>query len=404
MSRKVLKMSLWFTVLSVLASALNFLYYPIAARMLSLSEFGDVQIGISFIMQAAALFTSLNTLALFFAAQKKDQAKVIARLERIIIAFSLIVSILTVIWAEPISSILQLDNPSLLYILAIIFIVNIPAATWLGSVQGEGQFIASGVIAVSSSLLKIIVGVAAIAIGLGAHGAMIGILFGTLAILPASYFIQKQRTLHLRQTFRLPMQSDFSLFSTRPLLVLLFLSLVLLAVTSTVDILFAKILLDPEDAGLYAQLSTAGKIPYFATIPVAIIIFERLINNRNSHKQAIVLFGSLVTSITILTIAFEVIILQLFFGLAPGDYSPKAFAMLCVAFGAYSVSTLLIYNLISRGWIIRVAVASASTLILPALLLSSGERNLEVIAQSFMISQLLSTFIAGALQYTGKHE
>ncbi len=404
MSRKLIKTSLWFTALSVLASALNFLYYPITARMLSLSEFGDVQIGISFIMQAAALFTSLNTLALFFAAQKKDQTRVIAQLERLIIAFSLILSVLTVVWAEPISAALQLHDPTLLYILAVIFILNIPAATWLGSVQGEGQFIASGMIATSSSLLKIIAGVIAIMLGFGAHGALLGILFGTFAILPASYFSQKQRTLRLRQTFRLPKVTDFSLFTGRPLLILLFLSLFMLAVTSTVDVLAAKVLLDPETAGLYAQLSTAGKIPYFASIPVAIIAFERLIKGMSSRKHVTLLFGGLVTTMTFLTVVFEAIILQLFFGLESGSYDRPSFVMLCMAFGAYSLVTLLIYSLISHRQVFRVALVSAVALLLPISLLMVDNNSIEYIAQSFMASQLVAALIAGALQYTGSHE
>lgn len=404
MSRKIIKTSLLFTTLSVAASALNFLYYPVAARLLSLSDFGDVQIGISFIMQAAALFTSLNTLALFFAAQKKDQSRVIAQLERLIIAFSLILSVVAVIWAVPISTALQLHDPTLLYILAVIFILNIPAATWLGSVQGEGRFVASGVIATAASLLKIVIGSVAIALGLGAHGALLGILFGTLAILPASYFTQKEKTLHLRQTFRFPNVSDFKLFTTRPLLIVLFTSLFVLALASTVDVLAAKILLNPETAGLYAQLSTAGKIPYFATIPVAIIAFERLIKHISSRRHILALFGGLVAGMTLITVTFEAVIMQLFFGLENSSYSGGSFVMLCVAYGAYSLTTLFVYSLISRRQIVSVAFITLLTLTLSGLMVFIGEPTISRIAQSFMTSQIIAALVAGALQYTGRHE
>lgn len=405
MSQKVIKISLLFTFLSLLSSALNFLYYPVTARLLSLAEFGDVQVGVAFIMQAAALFTSLNTLALFFAAQKGDQANVLARLERLIIGLSLLLALVTVVFSEQISAALQLHDTSLLYMLAIIFILNIPAATWLGSLQGAGQFVASGVIAVISSALKIIAGVIAIALGFGAMGALVGILAGSFIILPLAYATQKKRLIHVRETFRPPSVTDVRLFLGKPLLALLFLSLFLIALSSTLDVIAAKALLDPETAGLYAQLSTAGKIAYFATVPIAIISFERLMKQSVRRRHVAGLFGGAVTFLTILVIIFEPLLMRFFFGLPATEYRSIDFSMICVAFGAYSLSALLVYGLISQRQVLRVSLVSSVIFLLPLiLLLSVEEQSITAIARSYMLGQLAALLVAGALQYTGSHE
>ncbi len=272
MAQNLLRTSAAFILLATIASGLNFLYYPIIARSLSDAQFGEVQVGIAFIMQAAALFTSLNVLALFFAAQRESHQPLTIRLERFVIAISLLLALATAVLAGPIAHALQFTDYRLLYILSVIFLLNIPEATWVGSLQGNGQFLGSGVISITSALSKIIASLAFIRIGFGAYGAMFGILIGTAVMLPMAYYMQKGQLIKFKNTFGILRGRDFLLFRDQPQLMLVFFSLVFLAFTSTVDVLFSKSTLDPTAAGVYAQLSTAAKIPYFAAVPLTIIL------------------------------------------------------------------------------------------------------------------------------------
>jgi hypothetical protein len=178
----------------------------------------------------------------------------------------------------------------------------------------------------------------------------------------------------------------------------------MLALASTIDVVAAKSLLRPETAGLYAQLSTAGKIPYFATVPVAIISFERLMKRIGKRRHIVAFYSGLLVALTFATIFFEPIIMRLFFGLSTDKYTSSTFLMTCLAFSSYSLTTLLVYSLISHRRLLRVGVIAAASLILPLVLIFTGVNNIEDIARSYMIGQLGALLIAAALQYTGSHE
>jgi O-antigen/teichoic acid export membrane protein len=401
MLKKRLHISIVFTCLSVLASGLNFLYYPVIAHALTLSQFGDVQVGIAFIMQAAALFTSLNILALFFTAQRSEERALTVQLERIVIGISLLLAILVSVFAQPLASALHLNNYHILYILSIIFLINIPCATWLGSLQGNGQFLASGVISVMSSIAKIAIGVLAIALGAGAYGALFGLLAGSLVILPLAYLAQKDKTINFKHTFAIVRKADFLIFKNHPEVTAIFLSIFFLALASTIDVIASKILLSPRSAGQYAQFSTAAKIPYFAAVPVTIIMFEKFIRQRGSHKQDVAYFVGLVGALTLFTILAKNLILDLFFGLKT---DLGIFAPLCTAFSLYAIVTLLTYRTLAHRKTISAVFIASAAITLPVITLIFWGHNESDIAYCYLSSQLLTLILALGLQYTNGHE
>jgi O-antigen/teichoic acid export membrane protein len=359
-------------------------------------------VGVAFIMQAAALFTSLNILALFFAAQKVDQRILTVRLERFVILVSFIFALIVVIFAKPMSGVLQLEDYRLLYLLSVVFILNIPCATWLGSLQGNGQFLASGIISVISSFAKILVAVVAIAIGMGAYGALLGVLVGTAAILPLSYAVQKNKIITFGKTFARVRRSDFLLFRDEPQLMVIFFSLFMLALTSTLDVIFSKETLNPSAAGVYAQLSTAGKIPYFAAVPLTIILFERFIRQSKFTLKPTLLFAGFVIIATGVTVLAQQIVVGGFFG--NHQYSHETFNIICIAFSLYSFTTLLVYRLLSTKAIVRAATICTASFATALILITLHGTNAKAIAVSFATSQLITTLLAVALQYTKAHE
>ncbi len=349
MKRREIKTQLLFTVLSITASGLNFLFYPILARSLNLAAFGDVQIGIALVMQAAALFTSLNLVALLLSAHKSMSVNIIVSIERIIIWVGIVAATIIAIFAVPLSGALQLHDPSLLYILAVILVINVPAGTWIGVLQGEGKFIASGVIAVSTSLLKIIAAIFLISLGLGAHGALLGLLIGTVAILPLVYVAHSSKGLNILSTFKPVTVADFRKLSRHKNIVYMLISFFFLSLISTIDIVISKILFSPDVAGAYSQLSVIGKIPYFALIPLAIIGFERFIKKSTSESKFIAIFTALLVFVALTLIVIEPFIAGILFNLPPSLYDPLTALLLIIAFSAYTLTTLLCYSLVAKG-------------------------------------------------------
>lgn len=391
MKQKIASASLWFTLLSLAASGVNFLYYPVIARFLDLAQFGDVQVGVSFIMQAAALFSSLNLVALFISADK-DTDDTTSRLERILITPSIIAAIIVTVFALPISHALQLHDASLLYLLAVIFILNIPASTWIGTLQGEGRFLWSGGISLIASLIKIGASIIFIACGLGAHGAILGILLGTLVIIPLAHLTHRSGSLSIRETFRPASRSDFAfLLNNRPV-VLILCAFFGLAMVSTFDTLFAKMHLSPADAGNFAQLSIVAKIPYFVFLPISIILFNRFITVSQQHSKTIALYIMGVIIASSMIFITTPILGKILFEMNSSAFMHEVSLYLTIAFTSFTISNLLIYYMVSQGYIKIAAtvVLLVFSLTVATLALATDAAGL---ARAFAMAQSLGVFL-----------
>ena len=399
---KQLKSSFLFTALSLGASALNFLFYPVISHLLSARDFGDIQIGVSFIMIAAALFSSLNTLALFLSAQKESTKKnSLQHVERLVTTVSLILALLVIIFAGPIKDFLNLGDSSLLYILSVIFVLNIPAATWVGVLQGNGQFIASGWVGLTAALTKILASALFISFGWGAHGALIGMLLGFLVILPLVKILQNKSLVSFRSTMRFLSKEDLRYFSQTKTPLFILLGMVLVAIIANIDVTIAKAVLSPEEAGGYAQVSTAAKIPYFALLPVAIILFKSFIDTPKRIAKSMTLFALVALVGALATYLLRDIILGIVFGHLD---TTGTLPYLAVAFSAYAVLTLAMYALIATGRLKQLLVSSVLALVLTLLAVLVQPHTSLGIAQGFCGAVVLSLllFLPFSRQHTRK--
>jgi O-antigen/teichoic acid export membrane protein len=401
MSIKLLKTSLYFTVLSTLASAINFAFYPIISHTLSVANFGDVQLGVSFIMLAASLLTSLSTLALFATANRKTERTTLGSIERLVISISVIISIFTVTFAVPIASLLQLQDPSLLYILALIFILNIPASTWVGTLQGGGQFLTSGWISVISSLTKLSAAYLLINLGMGAYGALLGIALGSLVMLPLAKIFDRSNNIHYAETFGLFRSTDLSFFRRRKDLLFILGSLVMIALIANIDIVAAKILLSPDEAGAYAQVSTVAKIPYFAGIPIALVLFERYIKKNINYGMSLAVYAALIAVVGSCVIIFSNLLLHILFNYK-GLNSELLFPLV-TSFTAYSILILCAYQLIARKKTRRLIILATSSLVFILVLVATAT-TAPTIAHTYMFGVTTALLLSIGLTYTKIYE
>jgi O-antigen/teichoic acid export membrane protein len=400
MSLQTLKKSTYFTILSALAAGINFLYYPVIATLLTTERFGDVQIGVSFIMLFGALFTSLGVLALYLSATKTTTSGMF-HIERLMMLVSLAGAMSLIAFHQPIATALQLHNSSLLFLLAFIFLINIPAGTWVGALQGNGQFISSGWISVASATAKIIFSVIFISLGLGAHGALMGMAVGSLLILPLVLFSQTTSLVKVGQTFGIFRQSDWRYIKKHRAMLLLLVTLVGLALTSSLDIIFAKALFSPTEAGNFAKASTAAKIPLFSVLPIALILFERFIKKNINVPIAVTVYIGVVGLLSMLVYAFQRVILHSAFSFT-GD--GRLFTPLLTAFSTLSITYLFAYLGIALKHLRRVFIGifAGLTCVLGGLFIASTTPL--QLSYSFLAGQVVLLFLMLAVLYTMRHE
>ena len=404
MSKKVIRTSIGFTFLSLATACVNFLYYPVLAHFLAVRDFGDVQAGISFIMLAGTLFTSLSILSMFVTAlgMKNEQIKT-HHFERVIISISCLAAIITLLFSHQLANILQLSHPSLLYILSAIFIINIPAVSWVGALQGNNQFIASGLASFTSAIMKIILSVVFMVLGYGAFGALLGTILGLAATLPFILLVQKNHVVSFRRTFSLPNREDIHFVRNHPELTKTLMALVLFYAISTLDVFFAKVFLDPITAGYFAQQSTAAKIPYYALAPVALVLFQTRLSGRPIDRKiwsAYALFSIAASA----TIALCGPFLLRFVFNYHGPSSWTSFPLLLAAYALFSICLLFLYLFIADRRTHRALLFASLSLAVTFASLAIFHNTIPALAAALSASLLASLLIATILTYTKANE
>lgn len=176
-----------------------------------------------------------------------------------------------------------------------------------------------------------------------------------------------------------------------------FFGLFSLAIASTVDIIFAKSVLEPTAAGTYALVSTAAKIPYFAAVPLTLIFFERLIRDPLYHRRLLCIFIVILFCLTSATILLSRPILFVMAGSINLDTT--LFIYLSISFSLYALVTMLVYRLLSIRRIFAAVVVCVLNLLAPVLALSLYGHTSRTIAIAYLFCQFAGVIIVSVLQY-----
>ncbi len=137
-----------------------------------------------------------------------------------------------------------------------------------GLLQGLQSFISLGLNNISEGAIKLAVGVGLVVFGWGVGGAVLGV---TLSYVGAFLF----SLYPLRHLFGRPQKKVERKLLIDYSLPVLFVLLTLTALYSF-DVLLVKHYLTEHEAGLYAAASLIGKIVFFATLSVAMVMFPKV--------------------------------------------------------------------------------------------------------------------------------
>jgi len=137
-----------------------------------------------------------------------------------------------------------------------------------GLLQGLQSFIGLGLNNISEGAVKLLVGVGLVVFGWGVGGAVLGV---TLSYVGAFLF----SLIPLRHFFHHPQKKVEKKLLTAYSLPVLFALLTLTALYSF-DVLMVKHYLSEHEAGLYAAASLLGKVVFFATLSIAMVMFPKI--------------------------------------------------------------------------------------------------------------------------------
>lgn len=279
--------ALIFYASSGIASLLNYAFYPVIARFVSVAQYGEIQFLVSMFTQLAVGFVVLNILAIIIGAELRDDSKQKKAMHSLTVVASGVTSVIVVTGVIVLISqkdTLNLQHTAAIIALGLSLLVNVPFTIAIGKLQGNDRFIASGVISVLGSFLKLLFSVVFVALGYGVTGAIFGIFAGMAACLIIielfnHYTIQpqtghpRQPLLHKNHLTRL------SFIKSRAVIALI--AVTLITLLSAADSIVSRVVLTEADAGHYAAVATVAKMILAATSPLMWLALPPAIQHNN---------------------------------------------------------------------------------------------------------------------------
>lgn len=282
-----------FTVLSLAGAALNYLLYPVLARLMPAGDFGDVSAVAVLAAQIGGIMLAFNVVSLYVVRTLgQDEGLSVLDLVQKLLVQILVVFTAVLMAAGPwLIHVLKINNPLTFLGLGIFLILTVPAVIWTGILQARNEMARIGVYNASSAGIRLMLAVAFTLAGWGAPGAIFGIVAGQAAGLLVTKLAPGGK-LPVPKNLLAPLRKS-DLTTLRELLPYVLQALFVMLVFSllfSADLMLAKVLFSRQEAGLYAGVSSFARIIFYSS---SLVIWILLANLNHPERNRIVLRNSL---------------------------------------------------------------------------------------------------------------
>ncbi|MDO8575392.1 MAG: oligosaccharide flippase family protein [bacterium] len=380
---------------SMIVAVLNYVFYPVLGRLLSPSDFGDLQALISLITQFSLILGAFSVIAVNITANTENPLErdaIIAELQKITFW---IIGIVFVFLLLSITKLKLFFNFSSIYPL-IGLVILLPTSAFAvfrnAYLQGSGRFKELSLAGIISSLGRLVFAIVFILLGLRVFGATLGIIISNIFVL-IYLFYQTKNSLRLGLNTNMHTLEKGSVIKELKYGVLVFFATGLVTLFYTSDILIVKHYFNSVEAGLYSGISAIAKILFFAVGPVATVLFSSLKikqtfkENLSAFKKSL-LITFIVGGVGIFMFSvFNDMIVSLMIGSKYASFAhflPKAGLMMLLT---AIVNIFIFYFLaLRRFFLIVVSLAGASFL---WFILLQGHADINTILNNLILSLII---------------
>ena len=303
---------------SLLAGFLGYLYHLLMGRLLGPSEYGVLASLLSLLYVFSVPTATFSLVATKFAADFKKSRSFLEKTEKKSFLFSLLFFLFFGVLTPLIASFLHLQAllPILLIglCLALGFLVTFKGAI----LQGRLNFVPLAVGGTANAAIKLLLGIIFVYFGLGINGAILPMVIGAIfSYFYFQHFLISKEVMVKEETSSPKLTNKEIWDYTKPI----FFFTLSFALLYSIDIIFARHFLAPQEAGWYGALSTLGKIIYFLVSPLSLVLFPMASRKKSQEEKSDRLFRfsfSLAILIAIFLTAayflFPNLILRVFYG------------------------------------------------------------------------------------------
>lgn len=280
-----------FTV-SMGANVINYLFHLIIGRLLGPVDYG-ILASLFSILYLLSIVPSSSSFAIvkYISSTKSDDetAYVFFRIKNYVRKISIVLAIVLLVISPLIANFLHIGNifNVLLLVPILYFVIN--TISYQATLQGLLLFWAQSLPILFSSFGKFVLSIIFVIVGLKVFGAMFGILFSALFAYYFAVFITNRKINLNKINFN---KFDFDVKDFNKYGFNVFINALAFTSIFTTDVILAKHFLSELDAGIYASLSTLGKIIFFAAQPLTAVMFPIVSKKRSSGENYQIVFLS----------------------------------------------------------------------------------------------------------------
>ena len=184
-----------------------------------------------------------------------------------------------IIFAGQINKFFHLSSTTLLIITSLSVFVSIMMTLNLSLLQSKLAFTYMSLITIIASIGKLFIGIVLVKLGMSIIGAVLAILISAiipmlLSFFPIRFVFQTSRnniTLKTKEIFFYGIPSALCILALNSLI--------------TVDIMLVKHFFTADTAGLYAGLSLIGRVIFFFTAPIGMVMFPLVVQKFNKQEN-----------------------------------------------------------------------------------------------------------------------
>jgi len=347
----------WLVVLTLAASVVNYASNLVFSRVLDPAGFGELtallSLAVILAIPAAAAQTVIAERVAFYAAEGRlDIVRYLIRHAAAHVGLiAAVVGTTYVLLIPVVVSVFDLRAPGPAIALAPVVFLSFVLPVALAVLQGMDRFIALGSMLLAISVSRIGFGVPWVLAGGGAGGAIAGQALGLIVVLCAAVILLRSlRQAGGRGAARSGFRRKFDIGTASASA-----AFVAFGVISNLDILLAKLYLSPHDAGIYAAISTVGKIVTFLPATVAVVMVPNAVRAQRSSgttsrvlRLAAMLVGAIAAIAAVPAALAADLVVSLMFGNGYESAASGVLPIVCAGAGLALLNLLVVYSVAIR--------------------------------------------------------
>lgn len=376
------------------SNAVNFfsyLYHLIIGRLLGPSSYGELASLISIISLLGILPVSISIVIIKFVSSAKnneDVGNLIAWLKRKVFQLSLLLFLFIIMISPFVSSFLHINKISYFILLGVSFLFSLQTSFYRSILQGLLKFKQSVISTLVESGAKLVLSVLLVFLGWQLFGAVSAlVLSAILGFYFTLTFLKFPKIGEIKKPIYIKQMMIFTLPATVQ-------SIASISFYSS-DLILVKHFFSSHDAGIYAALSTLGKIIFFGTGPIGSVMFPLVSKKfaKGEDVKKIYHYSFLTTLVLAVLILFfysaaPEIAIGLLYGKAFLEASSLLFWM-GVFITLFSLASLLVNYELAKGKTAAVYFQLAAAFLQIILIWFFHQSLLEVIKVSIIVTGLL---------------